>query len=260
VDYDETFSPVVKPATVRTMLTLAVSRGWPVHQLDVKNAFLYGTLSESVYCSQPTIFIDPAHPQLVCRLNKSLYGLKQALRAWYHCFTSYLVSLGFVEAMSDTSLFVYRRGADTAYLLLYVDDILLTASSLELLQRTTTTLQQQFAMKDMGPLHHFLDVSVEQRSDNLFLHQRQYARDILERAGMSDCKPCSTSVNTQAKVSSDMGPLVRDPTVYRSLAGALQYLTFTRPNIAYAVQHVCLHMHDSRELHLTAVKRILRYL
>jgi hypothetical protein len=115
-------------------------------------------------------------------------------------------------------------------------------------------------MKDISPLHHFLDVSVEQRSDNLFLHQRQYARDILERAGMSDCKPCSTSVNTQAKVSSDMGPLVRDPTVYRSLVGALQYLTFTRPNIAYAVQHVCLHMHDSRELHLTAVKRILRYL
>jgi hypothetical protein len=142
VDYDETFSPVVKPATVRTVLTLAVSRDWSVHQLNVKNAFLHGTLFETAYCSQPVGFVDPAHPQLVCRLNKSLYGLKQASWAWYHCFTSYLVSLGFVEAKSDTSLFVYRRGADTTYLLLYVDDIVLTASSPELLQHTTTALQQ----------------------------------------------------------------------------------------------------------------------
>jgi hypothetical protein len=91
-------------------------------------------------------------------------------------------------------------------------------------------------MKDLSPLRHFLDVSVEQRSDDPFLHQHQYARDILERAGMSDYKPCSTPVDTQAKVSSDMGPPVRDPSAYRSLAGALQYLTFTRPDIAYAVQ------------------------
>jgi hypothetical protein len=172
VDYDEIFSPVVKPATIRTVLTLAVSRGWPVYQLDVKNAFLHGTLSEMVYCSQPAGFVDPAHPQLVCRLNKSLYGLKQASRAWYHCFTSYLVSLGFVEAKSDTSLFIYRRGADTAYLLLYVDDIILTALSPELLQHTTTALQQQFTIKDLGPLHHFLGISIEQWSDNLFLHPR----------------------------------------------------------------------------------------
>jgi hypothetical protein len=141
----------------------------------------------------------------VCRLNKSLYDLKQAPRVWYHCFSSYLVSLGFVEAKSDTSLFVYRRSADTTYLLLYVNDIILTASSPELLQHTTTALQQQFAMKDLGPLHHFLGVSFEQRPDDLFLHQRQYARDIIERASMRDCKPCSTPVDTQAKVSSNMG-------------------------------------------------------
>jgi hypothetical protein len=186
VDYDETFNPIVKSATVRTVLTLAVSRGWPVHQLDVKNAFLHGTLSKTVYYSQPTVFVDPAHSQLVCRLNKPLYGLKQALQAWYHCFAYYLISLGFVEAKSDTSLFVYHHSANTAYLLLYVDNIVLPASSPKLLQRTTTALQQQFAMKDLGPLHHFLDVSVEQRSNGLFLHQRQYAQDILEHAGMSD--------------------------------------------------------------------------
>jgi hypothetical protein len=142
VDYNETFNPVIKPATIRTMLTLAVSRGWPMQQLDVKNAFLHDTLFETVYCSQPTGFVDPVHPQLVCQLNKSFYGLKQAPRAWYYCFASYLVSLGFVEAKLDTSLFVYRRAADTAYLLLYVDDIVLTASSPELLKCTTTALQQ----------------------------------------------------------------------------------------------------------------------
>jgi hypothetical protein len=171
-----------------------------------------------------------------------------------------LVSLGFVEAKSVTSLFVYCCGADTANLLLYVDDIVLTASSPELLQRTTTALQQQFTMKDLSPLHHFLGVLVEQRSDDLFLHQRQYARDILECAGMSECKPCSTPVDTQVKVSSDIGAPVRDPSAYRSLAGALQYLTFIRPDIAYAIQQVCLHMHDPREPHLTTVKRILWYL
>jgi hypothetical protein len=114
-------------------------------------------------------------------------------------------------------------------------------------------------MKDLSTLHHFLDVSVEQRYDNIFLHQCQYARDILEHAGMSDCKLYSTPVDTQAKVSSDMRLQVRDPTTYRSLAGALQYLTFTRPDIANTVQQVCLYMHDPHEPHLTVVKRILWY-
>ena len=115
VDYDETFSPVVKPATVRTVLSLALSRTWPVHQLDVKNAFLHGTLSETVYSSQPAGFVDSSCPDMVCQLNKSLYGLKQAPRAWYSRFATFLLTLGFTEAKSDTSLFVYRRGDEAAY-------------------------------------------------------------------------------------------------------------------------------------------------
>jgi hypothetical protein len=235
VDYDETFSAVVKPATFRTVLATAVSRDWSILQLDMKNAFLHGTLSETVFCCQPTGFADPAHPDLVCRLHKSLYRLKQAPRAWYNRFTTYLTTLWFIEAMSDTSLFIFRHGSDTVYLLLYVDDIILTASSTELLRRTIFALQQEFAMKDLGPLHHFLGITVEHRPDGLFLYQRTYTFDILKRAVMADCKPCTTRVNLQAKLAGDLGPPVEDTSQFRSTAGALQYLTFTRPDIAYAV-------------------------
>jgi hypothetical protein len=131
---------------------------------------------------------------------------------------------------------------------------------LQLLHRVIAALKNEFAMKDLGPLHHFLGVAVQHRRDSLFLSQRQYTLDILARHGMSDCKPCTTPVDTCAKVAADDGPSVDDPTTYRSLVGALQYLTFTRPDIAYAVQQVCLHMHDPRETHLVAAKRILRYL
>jgi hypothetical protein len=199
VDYDETFSPVVKPATVRTVLSLAVSRSWPVHQLDVKNAFMHDTLSETVYCSQPTGFVDPAQPDYVCLLNKSLYGLKQAPRVWYSRFATYITNLGFVEVKSDTSLFVFRRGTYMVYLLLYVDDIVLTASSTALLQQTISTLKQEFIMKDLGLLHHFLGVSVQHQAGGLFLTQHQFALDILERAGMVDCKPVLTLVDTQPR-------------------------------------------------------------
>jgi hypothetical protein len=144
----------VKPATVRIVLASAVSHNWPIQQLDVKNAFLHGTLTETVYCCQPTGFTDPTHLYLVCHLRKFLYGLKQAPRAWYSRFGSYLTTLGFIEAKSDTPLFIFRHGSDTVYLLLYVDDIILTASSTKLLRRTIFALRREFAMKDLRPLHH----------------------------------------------------------------------------------------------------------
>jgi hypothetical protein len=155
IDYDETFSPVVKLATIHTMLSLAISRSWLIHQLDVKNAFQHDTLSEIVYCSQPMELLDPMQPNQVCRLNKSLNGLKQAPWTWYSRFTTYLLTLRFVEAKSDTSLFVFHCGTDTVYLLLYIDDIVLTVSCTVLLQHTISTLKQEFIMNDLGPLHHF---------------------------------------------------------------------------------------------------------
>jgi hypothetical protein len=170
------------------------------------------------------------------------------------------VTLGFVEAKSDTSMFVHHHGAETAYLLLYVNDIVLTASSQSLLRCLVDALQREFPVKDLGVHHHFLGVTAEPCPSGLLLHQRQYTLDILERAKIIDYKPCSTPVDTQAKLSEAMGDPVEDPTGYRSLGGALQYLTFTRPDISYVMQQVCLHMHDPREPHLAALKRLLRYL
>jgi hypothetical protein len=242
------------------VLATAVSHDCPIQQLDVKNAFLHSTLSETVFCYQPTGFVDPAQPDLVCRLHKSLYRLKQAPRAWYSRFATYMTTLGFIEAKSDTSLFIFRHGSDMVYLLLYVDDIILTASSTELLRRTISALQWEFIMKDLGPLQNFLGITVERRPDGLFLHQRTYTLDILKHVVMAYYKPCTTPVNLQAKLAGDSGPPVEDASQFWSIAGALQYLTFTQLDITYTVQQIYLHMHEPREPHLTDMKCILRYL
>jgi len=260
VDCDETFSPVIKPVTVRSVLHLALARDWPIHQLDVKNAFLHGDLHETVYMHQPPGFTDPTRPHHVCHLKKSLYGLKQAPRAWFQRFSQYATKAGFTNTKSDTSLFVYHRGSDLTYLLLYVDDILLTASSPTLLRSILSSLTSEFSMTDMGLLHYFLGIFVHRDNNGMMLQQRNYAADILHRANISNCNPCATPVDTAAKLNADVGNRVADPTLYRSLAGALQYLTITRPDIAYAVQQICLFMHDPREPHFNALKRILRYI
>jgi hypothetical protein len=157
---------------------------------------------------------------LVCRLHKFLYGLKQAPRAWYSRFATYLTTLGFIEAKLNTSLFIFRRGSYMVYPLLYVDDIILITSSTELLHRTIFALQRKFTMKDLDPLHHFLGITVKHRPDGLFLHQRTYTLDILKRAVMTDCKPCTTPVDLQVKLAGDSGSPLR----MSISSGALQVL------------------------------------
>ncbi|GKC85676.1 ribonuclease H-like domain-containing protein [Tanacetum coccineum] len=258
VDVDETFSRVVKLGTIRAVLSLAVSRHWPIHHHDVKNAFLHGDLSKTVYMHQPPGFRDSTYPDHVCLLQRSLYGLKQAPKAWFHQFASYITRIGFYSSRCDSSLFIYRHGMDTAYLLLYVDDIMLTASSQPLLQQIITSLHQEFSMTDLGSLNYFLGIFVTRDFSGMFLSQKKYAVEILEMAHMVSCNPSRTPVDTKSKLGLDGDP-VSDPTLYRSLAGYLQYLTFTRPDISYAVQQVCLYMHDTWEPHFSALKMILQY-
>ncbi|GJY59373.1 ribonuclease H-like domain-containing protein [Tanacetum coccineum] len=188
--------------------------------------------------------------------EKSLYSLKPAPQAWFQRFASYAIRAGFHHNKTDSSLFIFHKGPDTAYLLLYVDDIILTASSTGLLQHIISSLHNKFSMTDLRPLNYFLSISATRTPTSMSLSQSKYAIEILERANMLKCNPCKTLVDTEKKLGPD-GPPITDPTLYRSLVGALQYLTFTRPNLSYAVQQLCLYMHDPREPYLTALKHVL---
>ncbi|KAI5336302.1 hypothetical protein L3X38_015569 [Prunus dulcis] len=260
LDFTETFSPVVKPATVRTVLSLAVSRGWSLRQLDVKNAFLHGFLDDDVYMTQPPGFVDPTRPHYVCKLHKALYGLKQAPRAWFHRISTFLLSTGFTQSRADASLFTYHHAHHTIFLLLYVDDIVITGSHSGFLQQFISALGCEFEIKDLGALSYFLGLQVTTSNGCLHLSQLQYAHDLLKRSHMLDCKPTSTPLAAKISLSASDGDLLSSPTSYRELVGCLQYLTITRPDLAFAVNTVAQYMSAPRTSHMIAVKRILRYI
>jgi histone deacetylase 1/2 len=187
IDYEDTFSHVVKAATIRLVLSVAVSKGWSLRQLDVQNAFLHGVLEEEVYMHQPSGYVDNTHPNYVCRLDKELYGLKQAPRAWYARLCNKLIRLSFVPSKADTSLFYFNRGGHTLFVLVYVDDIIVASSSHDATSALLKDLQGEFALKDLGDLHYFLGIEVKRQGDGLVMSQQKYAMDILLRAGMIFC-------------------------------------------------------------------------
>jgi hypothetical protein len=260
IDFDETFSPVVKPPTIRLVLSLAVSLNWPLRQLDVKNAFLHETLKEEVYMTQPQGYVNPNQPNHVCKLLKSIYGLKQAPRAWFESFTSQLLQLGFIASTADSSLFIYKHHQVVAYLLLYVDDIVLTSNTPSYLDQLIAQLSTVFDLKDLGPLHYFLGLQVTRSSFGLYLNQAKYATDLLKKHNMLDSKPAKSPSCPNTRLSLHEGDALPDPYGYRSLVGALHYLTFTRPDISFSVHQVCQYMSAPTTIHLVAAKRILRYI
>ncbi|KAK5776854.1 hypothetical protein PVK06_044819 [Gossypium arboreum] len=199
--------------------------------------------------------------QLVCRLKKALYGLRQAPRAWFDKLKCFLVSIGFVASRSDASLFVRAQSESTLYVLVYVDDIIITGSSSTTIDWFVRLLHEEFSLKDMGDLHFFLGIEVTRSSTgSLHLCQAKYIRDILARASMATAKSVTTPMVSSSVMSKDDGECLVEPTEFRSLAGALQYVVLTRPNIAYAVNRICQFMHNPTSLHMTALKQILRYL
>ena len=257
LDYTETFSLVAKPVTIRILLTFAVQYNWFLHQLDISNAFLHGDLQEEVFMQQPPGFIDSTRPNHVCKLHKSLYGLKQAPRAWFDKLFQALKSFGFTQSCSDASLFVLKDPV-LVIILVYVDDILISGPDTSVCNRIIQQLGSLFPVKDLGPLHYFLGLEVNRSSQGLFLHQTKYLMDLLQKSKMEGAKPCFTPLAT-AKLDRSGIPL-SNPTDYRSLVGALQYLTWTRPDISFAVNQVCQFMHTPTDLHMQAAKRILRFL
>nr|ABA98728.2 retrotransposon protein, putative, Ty1-copia subclass [Oryza sativa Japonica Group] len=163
IDYEDMFSPVVKAATIRTILSIVVSRGWCLRQLDVQNAFLHGYLEEEVYMRQPSGYEDKSKPSYVCKLDKAIYGLKQAPRAWYS-----------------------SKGDVTVFVLIYVDDIIIASSTEGAVTALLTDLRQEFALKDLGNLHYFLGIEVSTVDDGILLKQEKYATDLLKKAGSVD--------------------------------------------------------------------------
>ncbi|KAM1758340.1 hypothetical protein ACFX11_007483 [Malus domestica] len=191
---------------------------------------------------QPPGFIDPSKPYHVCKLSKSLYGLKQALRAWYDKLFQTLVSLRFQNSQSDCSLFVVFEPS-LVIVLIYVDDTLVTRPNAQACKAFIHKLSQLFPVKDLGPLHYFLGLEVHRSSDVIFLSQHKYAMDLLLKTYMDASKPCNTPLGTQKLDHS--GTLLSNPHEYRSIVGALQYLTWTRPDLSFVVNQLCQFLHET---------------
>jgi hypothetical protein len=194
----------------------------------------------------------------MCASSPNLYTVLNKLHTLgFFGLPHFLSKLGFRGSKSDTSLFILHHGNSITYLLLYVDDIILTASTTTLLHNIIHQLHFEFAITDLDHLQHFLGISVQRTHDGLFLSQHQYAYELLDLAHMSHCNPCLTLDDTKFKPSlSDDNPLA-NPTEYRSITGALQYLTLIRPDIFFAVKQACLFMHSPTDRHLHLVKQIL---
>jgi hypothetical protein len=207
IDYLETFSSIAKLTTVRLFLALAAARSWHLHQLDVNNSFLHGDLHEEVYMTLPLGFASKGESR-VCKLNKSLYGLKQGSRQWFSKFSNTLLAHGFVQSRSDYSLFTRLQGTTYMVLLVYVDDILLASNDATAISDFTSFLNSKFCLKGLGPAKFFLGLEVARSKQGLSLSQRKYTLEILQDTGFLAAKPAHFPMDSNLKLSQDNGSLL----------------------------------------------------
>jgi len=261
IDYTETFAPVAKINTVQVLLSLAANLDWPLQQFDVKNTFLYGELSEEVYidlllgCMIPTKL-----SQKVCRLKKSLYGLKQSSRAWFGRFTKSMIAFGYHQSNSNHTLFLKKQQGKITAFIIYVDDMVVTGNDPEERKALQNYLSKEFEMKDLGDLKYFLGIKVSWSNKGIFLSQRKYTLDLLQETGMLACQPAETPVEEGLKLCVKSNQIPTNKWRYQRLIGRLMYLALARPNLAYTLSIVSQFMHNPGEQHMNAIMRILRFL
>ena len=236
MDYEETFAPVAKMTTVRTLIVVASVCRWRISQMDVKNAFLNGDLHEEVYMTPPPGISH--QPGEVCRLRKALYGLKQAPRAWFEKFSTVITSFGFHPNNHDSTLFVRCTSAGRILLSLYVDDMIITGDDSDGIASLKSELAHCFAMKDLGILRYFLGIEVAYSPKGYLLSQSKYISNLFERARLTDNRVVDTPIETNARYSPSDGSPLSDPSLYRTIVGSLVYLTVTRLDIVYDVHVV----------------------
>ncbi|GJS36032.1 putative RNA-directed DNA polymerase [Tanacetum coccineum] len=262
IDFDETFSPVVKIVTVRCLINLDVQNSWPLFQLDVNNAFLYEDLSETVYIDLPEGYFSP-NDKRVCRLKKSLYGLKHAPRQWNAKLTHTLIEHGFKQSKSDYSLFTKSEKGSFIVLLVYVDDIIVTGNNVDSIESFKKFLKTKFQIKDLGKLKYFLGIEVVDTNKGVCLSQRKYCLDLLSEFGLLACKPSAIPLEQNISITNELTDsdlLIDNITEYQKLIDKLIYLTHTRRDIAYSVHCLSQFMHKPLKSHLKIALKVLRYL
>ncbi|XP_019059491.1 PREDICTED: uncharacterized protein LOC109117164 [Tarenaya hassleriana] len=232
--------------------------------MDVTNAFLHGELDEENYMSLPPGFTptsgDSLLPNVVCKLRKSVYGLRQASRQWYFTFANVLLAHGFVQSPSDHTMFVKKSDNSFVAMLVYVDDIVIASNDPLAVDNLKTLLQKNFHIKDLGELKYFLGLEVARSKLGIVVNQRKYCLDLIADSGFLACKPVSTPLDPGVKLSKDSGECLSDITGYRRLIGRLLYLTITRPDIAYVVHKLSQFLSCPTATHLAAAQRVVRYL
>ena len=259
-DYSETFSPVAKHTSIRLLLSLSTCLNYEVRYLDIETAFLYGNLNGELYIKQPEGFEDYNFPDYVCKLKKSIYGLKQSPRCWYNLLEEYLSLIGFERCKTDNCIFINKETEKT-YIAIYVDDIIIIGNSSSNINNIILKMKERFRLRDLGELQFCLGFKFKRKRNECssMLSQEKYTLDTIDEFKMNDCKSCKTPSVSGFKLVKCENSLLNFP--YRQLIGKLIYLSIlTRPDISYAVNVSSRFLDSYDESHWLFAKRILRYL